>query len=321
MFVLLGLMLLPTPFFFLSYSPPCVIQFRKQISPLPFDTQLRCGDLLCLSGRILSDIVASVNKSKAPEARGAALFVWFVCGVNYPPTPCHSALSHCLVYKQHAGARMALLWHSQASVPAMVWWSSLWENLISHMAFFHRWPCYYLSHWPSGQCPTPIFLIKPWVRKENSKQGIPMNVSQGDLTRSAVNYVQALSICSEFQSRLPFLVLIRLWRVHVCLSVSMFWIQLLYCFCTTSECVYVCAWLHNVGSQLDAVFKEIVLALERKSTHPGKRQILKCRRSFGRTEQRPLASLSFTILIMPCWAAVGHSNQCRSRCLSPHWHR
>ncbi len=55
--------------------PPCLLQLNKQTNPLPLDTQLRRGDLLCLSGRILSDIVAPVNKRKAPEARGAALFV------------------------------------------------------------------------------------------------------------------------------------------------------------------------------------------------------------------------------------------------------
>ncbi|KAA8595957.1 hypothetical protein FQN60_011248 [Etheostoma spectabile] len=50
-------------------------QLNKQTNPLPLDTRLRRGDLLWLSGRILSDIVAPVNKRKAPEARGAALFV------------------------------------------------------------------------------------------------------------------------------------------------------------------------------------------------------------------------------------------------------
>lgn len=62
-------------FFFSLSLPPCLLQLSKQTNPLPLDTQLRCGDLLCLSGRILSDIVAPVNKRKAPEARGAALFV------------------------------------------------------------------------------------------------------------------------------------------------------------------------------------------------------------------------------------------------------
>lgn len=60
-----------------SFSPShlALLQLNKQTNPLPLDTQLRRGDLLCLSGRILSDIVAPVNKRKAPEARGAALFV------------------------------------------------------------------------------------------------------------------------------------------------------------------------------------------------------------------------------------------------------
>lgn len=55
--------------------PPCLLQLNKQTNPLPLDTRLRRGDLLCLSDRILSDIVAPVNKRKAPEAREAALFV------------------------------------------------------------------------------------------------------------------------------------------------------------------------------------------------------------------------------------------------------
>lgn len=62
--------------FLFSHSLPlCLLQLNKQTNPLPLDTQLRRGDLLCLSGRILSDTVAPVNKRKAPEARGAALFV------------------------------------------------------------------------------------------------------------------------------------------------------------------------------------------------------------------------------------------------------
>lgn len=69
----------PNQFFFsflFSHSlPPCFLQLNKQTNPLPLDTQLRCGDLLCLSGRILSDIVAPVNKRKTPEARGVVLFV------------------------------------------------------------------------------------------------------------------------------------------------------------------------------------------------------------------------------------------------------
>lgn len=62
-------------FSFIFSLPPCLLQLNKQTNPLPLDTQLRRGDLLCLSGRILSDIVALVNKRKAPEAGGAALFV------------------------------------------------------------------------------------------------------------------------------------------------------------------------------------------------------------------------------------------------------
>ena len=72
-------------FLFTHSLPPCLLQLNKQTNPLPLDTQLRRGDLLCLSGRILSDIVAPVNKRKAPEARGAALFVR---SVDYlPHTP------------------------------------------------------------------------------------------------------------------------------------------------------------------------------------------------------------------------------------------
>lgn len=62
--------------------PPCFLQLSEQTNPLPLDTPLRCGDLLCLSGRILSDTVAPVNKRKAPEARGVVLFVR---REDYPP--------------------------------------------------------------------------------------------------------------------------------------------------------------------------------------------------------------------------------------------
>lgn len=63
--------------FLLSHSlPPYSLQLNKQTNPLPLDTQRRRGDLLCLSGRILSDIVAPVNKKKAPEAgRGSLIYM------------------------------------------------------------------------------------------------------------------------------------------------------------------------------------------------------------------------------------------------------
>lgn len=66
--------------FFPHYLPPCKLLLNKQTNPLPLDTQLGCGDLLRLSGRILSNAVASVNKRKAPEARGVTyLFkVWII---------------------------------------------------------------------------------------------------------------------------------------------------------------------------------------------------------------------------------------------------
>lgn len=72
-------------FLFLHSLPPCLLQLNKQTNPLPLDTELRCGDLLCLSGRILSDIVAPVNKRKAPEAGGAALFVHRVDYLPHTP--------------------------------------------------------------------------------------------------------------------------------------------------------------------------------------------------------------------------------------------
>lgn len=51
-----------------SSLPPRLLQLNKQTNPLPLDTELGRGDLLCLSGRILTDIVAPVNKRKALEA-------------------------------------------------------------------------------------------------------------------------------------------------------------------------------------------------------------------------------------------------------------
>lgn len=78
---MLSFFLLP----FTRFLPPCLLKFNKQTIPLPLNTQLRRGDLPCLSGRILSDTMAPVNKRKAPEARGPALFV---CRVDYlPHTP------------------------------------------------------------------------------------------------------------------------------------------------------------------------------------------------------------------------------------------
>lgn len=67
-------------FLFSHYLPPRKLLLNKQTNPLPLDTQLGCGDLLRLSGRILSNAVASVNKRKALEARGVTyLFkVWII---------------------------------------------------------------------------------------------------------------------------------------------------------------------------------------------------------------------------------------------------
>lgn len=70
-----------------SRNPPpsCLLKLNKQTNPLPLDTPLGRGDLLCLSGRILSDIVAPVNKRKAPEAGGASLFVHRVDYLPHTP--------------------------------------------------------------------------------------------------------------------------------------------------------------------------------------------------------------------------------------------
>lgn len=61
-------------FLFFHYLPPREPLLNKQTSPLPLDTQLCCGDLLRLSGRILSNAVASVNKRKARKPEG-----WRIC--------------------------------------------------------------------------------------------------------------------------------------------------------------------------------------------------------------------------------------------------
>lgn len=71
----------PFRLLFFPRFPPRELLLSKQTNPLPPDTRLGCGDLLRLSGRILSNAVASVNNRKAPEARGVThLFrVWIIC--------------------------------------------------------------------------------------------------------------------------------------------------------------------------------------------------------------------------------------------------
>lgn len=94
---MLSFFLLP----FTRFLPPCLLKFNKQTIPLPLNTQLRCGDLPCLSGRILSDTMAPVNKRKArkPEGRRYLCVGWIIS-----PTR-HSAFSHCLACNRHAACR------------------------------------------------------------------------------------------------------------------------------------------------------------------------------------------------------------------------
>lgn len=79
-------------FLFRPSLPPCLLQLNKQTNSLPPDTRLRRGDLLCLSGRILSDIVAPVNIKKLRKPEG-----WCYLCVGWIISPTRrSAFPHCL---------------------------------------------------------------------------------------------------------------------------------------------------------------------------------------------------------------------------------
>jgi len=74
-----------------SPLPPRSLQLNKQTNPLPPDTRLRRGDLLCLSGRILSDIVAPCQQKKGP---GSWRGVHICAQGGLPPPPPHPSHTH-----------------------------------------------------------------------------------------------------------------------------------------------------------------------------------------------------------------------------------
>lgn len=78
-------------FLFFHHFPPRELLLHKQTSPLPPHARLGCADLLRLSGRLLSNAVASADNRKPPEARGVTqlLKVWIISLTR------HSAFSHC----------------------------------------------------------------------------------------------------------------------------------------------------------------------------------------------------------------------------------
>lgn len=177
--------------FFTHYLPPRKLLLNKQTNPLPLDTQLGCGDLLRLSGRILSNAVASVNKRKAPEARGVTyLFkVWIISLTRHSGFhPLSGVWTACGSLKPDLCGICRLL------LPV------IYPNCSSKI----KWDQYVIDM-QAIMCPCLSDLLDNvqrcclnWTVKKHNNEKVPTNVSQGDFSERTVGTVEPLNICAHF---------------------------------------------------------------------------------------------------------------------------
>lgn len=165
-------------FLFFHCFPPHELLLNKQTNPLPPDTQLGGGDLLRLSGRILSNTVASVNNRKAPGSQRGDAFVQSVDCLPHVPfclSPIVLAAGFCCQLFSYLQATLIYIIYPNGS-------SRIEHDqyVINTQAIIR--PCLGdLLDNVQHRC-----LNRP-VQRGNVEQ-VPTSVSQGDFSRSAVRH-------------------------------------------------------------------------------------------------------------------------------------